>query len=777
MSIVHLKPDVLLDRYNRAASLYLAEAPVAGDNTKRLAFNTVLRPHWIGDSHLFWYEREFHQGREYRLVDADAASNVVAFDHAKLAAGLSECSDGPVDHTKLPIEQLEMTLSDGVLASLHFVAFGKIWDYTISSGALSESALAAIPDDRRLSPDGKLAVFCRDNNLWLEDRQQGIERALTDDGETDFIYGAHGSAWGIEHGFLEPQAIFSPDSKRIFAVQRDTRQVKTLPVVEHVPLDGSIRPKLHQVKLAMSGDEHIETLRLVVIDLDTGKITPAHYPQIPTTRNGFGFFMANLGWWHQDSCRAYFVDVDRDYKTARVVALNTDTGACEVLFEEHSNTHINLMLNQDDTPDYLPLPESNELIWWSERSGWGHYYLYDLEDGRLKRQLTSGSWVAQRIVRYIPERREILLRTSGRDPQRDPYYYDLARVCLDNADLTTVIESDHHYTSATFNGDMMYGYNNGRICAAPASGDYAVVTRSRVDEPPVSLLLDRNGKTVMEVECADLSRLPDTWRWPEPVKLKAADGVTDIYGVVYCPSFYDPEQSYPVISHTFNQPELAIVPKGSFSNNPTAGRLYFGGACLAELGFIVVQIDGRGSPMRDKGFFDHSYARYDRASDLEDHIAGIKQLAQRYPAMDLNRVGAMPYSGATGAVQGLFRYPEFFKVGVMWAFHDVRTMSASIQSDKYNGVAGPAPEFRDLESDASALEGKLLLILDMLDSVTPPCGAFRLVEALQKANKDFDMLALPCTGHALSHYSMRRAWDYLVRHLLDVEPPRGFYLG
>ena len=205
-----------------------------------------------------------------------------------------------------------------------------------------------------------------------------------------------------------------------------------------------------------------------------------------------------------------------------------------------------------------------------------------------------------------------------------------------------------------------------------------------------------------------------------------------------------------------------------------------GGTALAELGFIVVQIDGRGTPMRDKAFFDHSYGRYDRASDLDDHIAGIRQLAERYPSMDLDRVGTTTYSGGTGPVQGLLRYPEFFKVGVAaTGFHDVRTMSAQIQADKYQGVAGGEAGYHSLEEDAACLQGKLFLIIGMLDTVTPPCAAFRLVEALHQANKDFDMLALPNLGRgSLPSANLERCvWDYLVTHLQGLTPPREYCIA
>jgi len=754
---------------------------------KSVAFNTTLFPTWIGDTDCFWYEREKKDGKEYRLVDAKTTSNTLAFDHHELAAILAESVKQEVDANNLPITkmalQLDLATSSATgVRTVEFTAFMKRWRFDTQEKTCLE--IPRICDKEVLSPDGKYAAFTKDFNLWVRDIGSGNERALTRDGEAYYVYAALGTAWG--HA-TEPTATiqvrWSMDSKRLFTVQRDTRRVKELPVVHHIPQDGSLRPTVDYVKIAYPGDEHIETLRLVSIEVENGRLQEANYRQIPVTRNGYGFFSSKLGWWSTDSRHAYFVDVERDYKTARVVEFDTHTGGTRILFEETSATQINLMLNADEFPALVPLPETNELLWFSERSGWGHLYLYDLNTGALKNPVTQGDWVVRHVAQIDKKRREAFVQTMGRHADRDPYYRDLCRVHLDTGELTPLVSSDHEINTIVpteMNAFCMtfMSCNKEQSCGVSPTGNFAVVTQSRADTIPVSFLVDRLGNPVLDLETADVSGLPDGWQWPEPVKLLAADGKTDIYGLVFRPSDFSPERSYPIISHVFNTPEIVSASKGSFTNGSTfAGWLYFDAAALAELGFIVVQIDGRGTPFRQKAFFDEFYGWLESVSNLDDHVAGIKQLAKRYPYMDLQRIGITTHSaGGSGGVQGLLQYPEFYKVGVSAIPHDSRLMASSMWGEKFEGLAGPCAEGRYPEASMEKLQGKLLLVNGMLDTDCPPAIVFRMVEALQKANKDFDLLLFPTLGHGIDGYAVRRVWDYLVKHLQGIEAPKEFKL-
>ena len=748
--------------------------------TTELVLNATLVPTWIDCSDCFWYERETKSGKEFRLVNPKTAKNERAFDHNQFAKSLSEAAKKPINSKKLPIAKVSITLNVSVakIKEVFFDFGGKRWRFQAETNTCAEAD--ATTDSEVTSPDGRYTAFMRDYNLWVRLNQNGKEIALTADGEEFFVYAATGDGWGfpVDSGL---QVSWSPDSTRLLTVQRDTRQVKSLPISHHVPTDGNIRPVTEQIKIAYPGDDHIPEYRLVAIEVETGTISDAKYPRIPVSRNGWGFFgKAGLGWWCADSRRAYFIDQERGDKAIRVVEFDTHTGATITRFEETSETQINISVNSEDYPPFFPILETNELVWWSERSGWAHLYLYDLDSGQLKNIITSGDWQVRDVVHFDAGRREIFIQTAGRVSGRDPYYRDLARVNVDTGEITTIASGDREIVCITQKGQaLMMAYNRDAEAASGVSetGNFAVITQSRVDEVPISLLVDRDGQKILELETADISGLPDNWRWPEPVKLLAEDGKTDIYGLIFRPTDFCPDQSYPVVTHVFNTPELSWVSKGSFSNGIVNGLPYLDAAALAELGFIVVQIDGRGTPYRNKAFHDESYGWYESSSNLQDHVAGIKQLAERYPYMDLNRVGITAHTtGGAGGVQGLLQHPEFYKVGVQAMFHDSRLMAAPMMGEKYEGLFGPEADKKYPEVSVDKLRGKLLLLHGMLDSCTPPATVFRLVEKLQESNKDFDMLLLPNLAHMCSSYLIRRAWDYLVTHLQKTEPPKEFEL-
>lgn len=781
MSNLNSIPDAttIEARYQRAQYLR------SGILNNKLHFNDAVFPIWIENSDCFWYERTIKStkvgdghGKEYRLVDAKAATNELAFDHTVFAAAMAEAAQQTVDPTHLPISKVKITLDP---LTVSFDAFEKCWRFNGATGACNETTL--IKRTRLASPNGRQALFVRKFNLWVQDLDSGEERALTQDGNADYAYASTSIAWGDQIDPSPfPQARWSADGEWVFTVQRDNRLVKTLPIVHHIPEDGSLRPQVKEAKVAYPGDDHVETYRLLTIHAKTGRVQEANYRQTPTVCNGHGFFKEGMGWWGADSRHAYFVDMERDYKTVRVVELNPDTGATRIVLEETSETFLNLSQNNDEHPTFMPLPESNEVLWWSERSGWAHLYLYDLKTGKLKNSVTEGDWVVRDTCSFDAVRREVFLQTGGRHPDRDLYYRDLVRVNIDSGELTTLIDGDHdifvasHKNTVTDLSASVYGWDIKDANGIAPSGDYAVVTRTRADEVSVSILLDRTGKAILELETTDISRLPDDWQWPEPVKTLAADGKTDIYGLMFKPSDFSPDQSYPVVSHVFNVPDAPFVAKGSFEHSLFLNWCYLDAAALAELGFIVVQVDGRGTPWRSKAFQDESYGSYQAASNLDDHVAGIKQLAESYPCMDVSRVGIYSCIGTDGVVMGMLKYPNFYKVGVNGdCLHDTRLESAQLVGDMYEGVSGSMSQ--PLEEQVGSLKGKLLLIHGMLNNMAPPAATFRLIDALMAANKDFDMLLPPKMGHDLiPDYLMRRAWDYLVEHLMGAEPPKQFHL-
>ena len=762
-------------RYQSARRL--ARHSILPDKHNKVTFNTLINPHWIAESNCFWYIQESKLGKQYRFVDATATSNEVAFDHTDLAKAIAQATNKKVDPDNLPIAQLKFTLSPWSIA---FTAFQQRWQFDgqrcKAIGAEQPSAQEAV-----VSPDGQFSVFVRDHNLWLRNltldgESTGEERPLTTDGEAHYAYAKVPvmAAAGFDLGTSgELQVLWSPDSKRLFVVQLDMRQVKPLPVVHHVPEDGSVRPQLEEYRFPMAGDTHMPEYRLVAIDVESGEIIPAHYPPVCFTYIA-PFFSDQRGWWATDSQHAYFVDMKRGAQQVQVVEFDTLTGKTRILFEETSPTWINLHSMNFHMPSLIkPLPATRELIWYSERSGWAHFYLYNLETGELKQTLTQGEWVVLDLLHFDAKRRELWLQTGGRNAEHDPYYRDICRVSVDTGELMTVVSSNHDY--AVKSRACSWEFNQ-TVYGVSSDAEYFVTARSRADEAPVSLLFNREGKELLRVEEADVSGLPCNWQWPEPVQMVAADGETDIYGLVFRPSDFSPEQSYPVIDNLFSLPATIMTCK-----NFDQSHHYMCAAALAELGFIVVQIDGRGTSFRSRAFLDHADGWLTSASDLDDHIAGLKQLAERYPYMDLDRVGIFGgWTTSVGPLNGLLQYPHFYKVGVTSGIPHSELYMAML-SEPFEGPNHNRrqPDVVQLEHLAANLQGKLLMVHGMLDMLGAPAATFRMVDAFEKANKDFDLLLLPNQKHGsgwANPYIARRILDFFVRHLLGEEPPKGFSL-
>ena len=703
-------------RYQQAQDL------VQGILTRKVVCNDGVFPHWLPSaqsSSVFWYLHETPTGKEYRQVDA--------------STGKVETIDSP-----------------------------------------PEPATAA-PDG--LSPDGQQQVFTRDHNLWLRNLSSGEERALTDDGSADYAYAPNRPLI---------QALWSPDGQQLFTYRFDVRQVTERPLVDHVPQDGSIATGLTSLKMAYPGDKHIESYELLSIDIATGQQQPANY-RVPQWRQGAGYLTTErLGWWAKDSQRAYFVNINRNASAAQVIEFNTRSGETRVMFEETSDTFISLS-NNDGLPAIHYLPDNNELIWFSERSGWGHLYLYDLNSGELTKAITEGPWLLRNILHVDSKRRELILQTGGRDSAISPHYRDIVKVHIDTGELTPLATGNYEHS--------VFGARNGRQAGARGGlgvdqpgaegvspdGQYLVYTRSRVDTPPVSVLIDRDGNEILSLETANPHGLPDNWVWPEPVKTQAADGKTDIYGVVYWPPGADKtgadQHRYPVLDFSCGQPGFTMVPQGSFINGPCFDYPYLYAAAFAALGFVVVALEGRGMPNRHKAFHDHCYGAMASACELQDRIAGIQQLAETYPCMDTQRVGIVGGDGFSSPVYGLLKHADFYQVGVSMAFEDARLKGAGAAEwfePHWLDQSLPSPTYA--EELAANLKGKLLLIHGLMDMFAPQSGSLRLVNAIQAANRDVDLMLMPQVGHDIPAYALRRTWDYLVTHLLGETPPAHYEL-
>ena len=408
----------------------------------------------------------------------------------------------------------------------------------------------------------------------------------------------------------------------------------------------------------------------------------------------------------------------------------------------------------------MVIPASNQVIWYSQRDDWGHLYLYDLKTGNLKRHLTEGNWNVLQVLRLDEEGRSIVFTGAGRE-EGDPYFQYLYSIDMDGSGDVKLLTPENSNHSVTLS----------------PSGQYFIDSYSTPVVPPVIKLRDREGRELLMLEKADISLLIEAgWQPPVPFSVKARDGVTDIYGLLFKPTDFDPAQKYPIINSIYPGPQTGSVGSRSFSASRGDRQ------ALAELGFIVVSIDAMGTPMRSKSF--HA-AYYGNMGDngLPDQITGMKQLAERYPWIDIDRVGIYGHSGGGFAsTDAILRYPDFFKVAVSGAGnHDNRNYEDD-WGEKWQGLLVTNPDGStsyDNQANqllAKNLKGKLLLAHGTMDSNVPMYNTLLVVNELIAANKDFDLILFPNRSHGFSGegYMTRRRWDYFVRHLMGAEPPKEF---
>ena len=785
------RPSTLLNRYERAAKVF------EGQFTNKGFMNDMVIAHWIEDSESFFYVRQGKKGREFRLVNAKEATNVCAFDHQALASSLSSLLGKVFDADNLS-DLEDVTISVNPLL-IHFKAADKYWTFDCKAAEcvevdppqefiIKEGYDFSTGFDARytqaglVSPDGKKSLFTRDYNLWVCDLASGIEEALTTDGAEDNAYALSPSS------FIDPavQAVWSPDSNRVFTLQFDTRNLGARPTIHYVPDDGCLAPKVDLVKrMGYPGDEFIETDRLLIIELAGKKQVSVDYEQIAMNPYGLSFFSSlsrQYGWWSTDGSKAYFVATTRGCRKARLIELDPDTGATRFLHEETSDTFVRLASFGDDNPLFVPLPQTDECLWFSERSGYGHLYLYDLKTGEMKQQVTQGDWLVRSVIDCCPERRELIIQTMGRDKTISPYYKDICKVNIDTGELTELITGncDHYihqqYDIATIrcviNATAGYRGFNG----SSPKGDYIVLTRSRIDTVPESILIDRNGRKILSLETCDISDLPSDWSWPVPVKTKAADGETDIYGAVFLPPGYSDDKSYPVIDCSGSCSFIMWTPIGAFGNSHCVhSQHYLAPITWASLGFVVVQLEGRGTSGRHKTFSDHRWGDPAGVNDLNDRVAGIKQLATIYSGMDIERVGIVGPEADVNVIFASIDHSDFYKVNVISFFADPRLWDP-LYSEIFYGVPVPGeeePDVRHAVDCVGSLKGKLLLIDGMRN---PGSATFRLTDALEKANKSFDMVPVTRGIQDPTGYTIKRSWDYMVEHLLGEESPEEFVL-
>ncbi|MEI7036828.1 S9 family peptidase [Fulvimonas yonginensis] len=725
-----------------------------GDATVPLVDHAVQRVTWLDDTH-FWYVDHDAKGDHYRVMDTASGKVSDAFDQPRLAAALGKALAKPIKADKLGIRDYVIA-NDG---RLDVQVAGRHYLCDLKSAQGECVARKAGKEPGVLSPDKKTEAFIRDWNLWLRDVATGKETQLTTDGVENFGYATDNAGWKHTDNAI---LVWSPDSKQIATFQQDQRKTGDMYLLK-TQVGHS---ELLKWKGPLAGDEHVTMIERVVIDVPTRKVVRLKMPpdQHRSTLCDDISCGPEGGWddvkWASDGKTLAFVSTSRYHKDEWFRIADPKTGAVRTVFEEHVPTYYE---SGNGQVNWFYLPESHEAIWFSERSNWGNLYLYDLDTGKLKHAITTGEGNVTEVLKVDPKTRTVWFRGVGRTPGVNPYYQQFFKVSLDGGRpvLLTPEAANHEITLSP-------------------DGKAFVDTYSTPTEPPVTVLRDsHDGRTLATVARADISRLRAAgWVPPMPITVKARDGKTDLYGMLFRPSHFDPHKKYPVIDYIYPGPQTGSVRGRNF----LAAR--GDNQALAELGFVVVAIDGMGTPWRSKAFHDAWYGNMGD-NTLPDQVAGIKELGKRYAWIDLDRVGIWGHSGGGNATaDAMFRYPDFFKVG--WSEsgnHDNR----NYEDDWAEKYQGPLVRNKDgstnyddqaNQSHAANLKGRLMLVHGTLDDNVPPSNTLLVADALIKANKDFDLLLIPNVHHGYGKekgaYAMRRRWDYFVRYLAGDTPPKEF---
>ena len=726
-----------LEAYQRAVNLWAV--------TDGKTLNDHIDPYWLADGDRFWYAAMRTGGiKEYMLVNMLASTRATAFNHVRLAESLGRLEHHKIDAHGLDIQIIAIT--DGIMT----FNMGKkgyrcqLDDYTVQPHALwkipaQQPAFTQTQPDRwsRESPDspnGRWRVEVRDFNVFLTPTQGHGQHQLTHDGSAD--------------DYFEPRVFWAPDS-HAFLVLRTVpgfnRQVKELDYAV-----TANEAKLVSFFYQKPGDK-VAISRPHLFHV-------GHLREIPVSRD-----LAPNPWsmteirWNPDSKSFTYLYNQRDHQVMRVIKVDAATGVCRAVVEE--------ICHDQQSPKFFDysgkqftfyLPETGEMIWMSERDGWNHLYLYDTHNGTVKNRITSGPWVVRHVEHVDPVKRQIWFQAGGIFPNQDPYFVHYCRVNFDGSGLT-------HLTAA----DGMHS-----VRFSPGHR-YVIDTWSRVNAAPVMELHDgRTGAYILELERADISALLATGLpLPQPFTAKGRDGRTDIYGVIYRPTHFDPNQRYPVIEHIYAGPQSAFVPK--------AFKPFHWPQTMAEIGFIVVQIDGMGTSHRSKPFHDVCWKNLGD-SGFPDRIPWILAAHRQVcPQMDLTRVGIYGTSaGGQSALRALLAFGEFYKVGsANSGCHDNRVDKIWWNEQWMSWPIGPWYDQQSNVTNAHKLSGKLQLIAGGMDHNVDPCCTMQVINALEKANKDFEFLFVPPGHHGAAGYHWQYTWrqvrDFMVRHLWGIEPRQG----
>ncbi|MCB6974573.1 MULTISPECIES: S9 family peptidase [Butyricimonas] len=743
-------------------------------NLESLVGSTSVLPNVLKGTDKFWYKYETKDGIHYYFVDPKAGLNRELFNRKELAGEISRVTHKPVNYKDIKLSGFSLEEKGKVL---QFTSEGVRFKYDLRTNALER----VIPDttkknpktpvkpaktikyDGKLSPDSNYTVYAKNHNLYLFSLKDSVETQLTTDGRTGYSY-APKTADSTKK--VIPDITWFGDSRFFYAEREDKRKMEELYLVNTL---GTGRPTLQKYKFAMPGDEHVQQDELHLFDISAKKEVKLDVEKWKDQK----LFVYSVG---RPAKRLYFTRKKRTCDEMELCRVIPETGEVKVLINEVCEPYFN-----DQLFKFHVLKDGEEILWWSERTGHGHWYRYDGE-GNLKNAVTSGGWTSGKIVRIDTTGQTIYFEAYGQDKEGEsPYYARLNKVRFDGKGGVKILTPEQ----ATHKTNFLFG------------GKYFVDNYSRADLEPRSVIRNTDGKVVVELASPDLSRLYETgWRMPEPFSVKAADGSTDLFGYMWKPADFDSTKTYPIISYVYPGPQTEGVP---LEFSVSTG---FNNAALAQVGFIVVTFGHRGgSPLRDRWYHTYGYGNL-RDYPLADDKYGIEQLADRYPFIDKSRVGIFGHSGGGFmSTAAICTYPDFYTAAVSSAGNHDNNIYNIWWGETHHGIKearatkpvtkkkAKAPEdVKDSTKStienvkfekpniptnielAKNLKGHLLLVAGDADNNVHPANTFRMADALIKAGKNFDMLILPGQNHGYRGVSLdffkRKIWFHFAKHLL-----------
>ncbi|QJD94496.1 prolyl oligopeptidase family serine peptidase [Mucilaginibacter robiniae] len=780
---------------------YQLAARFSPGKIRKMVFSTAVDPHWLKLSDRFWYAYETSNGKKWYTVDPSSRSKKLLFDNAKLAAAITLIVKDPFDAQHLPIENLKFTKDEKSIQfdlkstldqvkkdrkdkkaadSLEKKTF--YFQYNLQTQQVQElknyEKVKPKPMWATIAPDSSVVIFSREYNLYwmdkanykkaLKDEEDKTieEHQLTKDGVENYSYGGSGmNETNVEREKnmkkrRPARVMWSPNSKYFALTRTDQRKVKDFWVINSIAMP---RPTLETYKYQMPGEKEAPITELYLFDFaakTSKKLNVALFkdqdlsmwPAPALQKDRDDEFRPSL--WLGTNDRFYFYRTGRDLKKIDVCSYNIKTDQVKIQVQERLNTYVEIV-----RPGLVN--DGKELVEWSERDGWAHFYLYD-DNGNLKNQITSGSFHCDDIVNVDSKNRVLYFTASGREPGQNPYYQHLYRVNLDGSHL-----------------QLLTAGNATDVPSVSDDNHYVINTSSRVNTAPKSILYDNAGHQLMDLETTDLSGLMASgYKFPEPFKVKADDGITDLYGVMYKPFDFDPTKKYPIIEYVYPGPQTEAVNAAFTASMNNVDR-------LAQLGFIVVTVGNRGgNPERSKWYHNFGYGNL-RDYGLADKKAVVEQLADKYSFIDRTRVGITGHSGGGFmSTAAILNYPDFFKVAVSESGNHDNSIYNRWWSEKHHGVsevitAKGDTTFKyniDKNQDlAKNLKGHLMLSTGDIDNNVNPANTIRVVNALIKANKRFDYVLLPGQRHAygdMTEYFFWQKADYFVKWLLgDFSQP------